>query len=171
MDLYEAIRTRRSVRTWLAKPVEEAKLMRVIEAARLAPSAKNMQEWRFILVTDPALRERLGVAARGQTFVGEAPVVVVGCSTETQNVMACGQLSYPIDLAIAMEHIALAAAAEGLGTCWIGAFLEDPVKDLLGIPKEVRVVGLMPLGYPAEPAAGDKRRKPIDQVFCRNRWA
>jgi len=170
MDVYEAIRARRSVRQWQDRPVEEEKLQRVMEAARLAPSAKNLQEWRFIVVSDPDLRRRLGVASRGQTFVGEAPVVIVGCAVDTQNVLSCGLHSYPIDLAIAMDHITLAAVAEGLGTCWIGAFLEDQVKDVLGIPDEVRVVELMPLGYPADEPTGHKRRKTYDEAVVRDRW-
>ena len=171
MNVYEAVQARRSVRRWAAKPVEEEKLRRVLEAARLAPSAKNMQEWKFVIVTAPDLRKKLGVAARNQEFVGQAPVVIVGCATETQNVMACGQYSYPIDLAIAMDHITLAAAAEGLGTCWIGAFHEDQVKKLLGIPDDVRAVIVMPLGYPAEAAAPRKSRKTYEEIVVHDRWA
>lgn len=170
MDVYDAIRTRRSVRSWKKKAIEEGKLRRILEAARLAPSARNMQEWRFVVVTDADLRKKLAVAARGQEFVGQAPAVIVGCAVECQNVMSCGQLSYPIDLAIAMDHISLAAVAEGLGTCWIGAFYEDQVKEVLGIPPEVRVVELMPLGYPAESPTGEKRRKPYEEIVLRDRW-
>ena len=171
MDLYEAIQKRCSVRRWADKAVEEEKLRRVLEAARMAPSAKNMQEWRFVVVTDAQLRRKLGVAARNQEFVGQAPVVIAGCATESHNVMACGQLSYPIDLAIAMEHLALAAAAEGLGTCWIGAFYEDQVKQVLGIPAEVRVVELMPLGYPAADLPSPRKsRKAYDEIVVRDRW-
>jgi nitroreductase len=172
MDLYEAIQKRVSVRRWADKSVEEEKVRRVMEAARLAPSAKNLQEWRFIVVTDPTLREKLGVAARNQEFVGQAPVVIAGVATDTKNVMACGQHSYPIDLAIAMEHIALAAAAEGLGTCWIGAFYEDQVKRALRIPPAgTRVVALMPLGYPApDLPAPKKSRKAYEDVVLRDCW-
>lgn len=171
MDVYEAIRRRKSVRAWADRPVEEEKLRRVMEAARAAPSARNLQEWKFVVVTDPDLRRQLVGAARGQTFVGEAPVVIAGCAVESANLMACGQYSYPIDLAIAMDHLSLAAVAEGLGTCWIGAFSEDEVRKVLGIPKDVRVVELMPLGYPADPAPKPKNRKPYDQVLVRDRWA
>ncbi len=126
--------------------MESEKLDRVLEAARLAPSAGNRQEWRFVLVTDPDMRQQLATAANGQSFVGQAPVVIVACSVDNEYVMPCGQLSAPIDVAIALEHVALQATEEGLGTCWIGAFDEAAVKELLGIPESVRVVELMQLG-------------------------
>ncbi len=170
MDVYEAIRKRKSVRSFLDRPVEEEKLDRVLEAARLAPSARNVQEWRFIVVTDPGLRRRLIPAAAGQSFVGEAPVVIVGCAETDEHVMRCGEKSYPIDVAIAMEHIALAAAAEGLGTCWIGAFYQDQVKMVLDIPDDVKVVELMPLGYPSDMSETEKKRKPADEIIHRDQW-
>ena len=169
MTVWEAIQQRYSVRAYRDKPVEQDKLDRVMEAARLAPSAGNRQEWRFVLVTDPDTREQLIEAARGQEFVGEAPVVIVACAVGEPHEMTCGQLSYPIDVAIALEHIALQATEEGLGTCWIGAFYEDQVKDLLGIPEDVRVVELMPLGYPST-TAGPKSRLPLDQIVMCETW-
>jgi nitroreductase len=144
-------------------------LGRVLEAGRLAPSARNLQEWKFVVVRDPELRSRLVEAARGQSFVGEAPAVIVGCAVETEHVMTCGQHCYPIDVAIAMDHMTLAATAEGLGTCWIGAFYEDKVKDILRIPDEVRVVAIMPIGYPAGELT-PRPRKPLDEVVVWDRW-
>ena len=170
MDVYEAIEKRRSVRQWQARPIEAETLRRVMNAARLAPSAKNLQEWRFVVVTDADTRRDLAAAARGQDFVGQAPAVIVGCAVDTSNTMPCGQQSYPIDLAIAMDHITLAAVAEGLGTCWVGAFYEDQVKDLLGIPDAVRVVDLMPIGYPTEAPGTPKRRKDYDEAVVMERW-
>ncbi len=170
MDLYEAIRTRKSVRSFLDRPVEDDKLERILEAARLAPSAKNYQEWRFIVVKDFGTRRRLIPAAAGQSFVGEAPVLIVGCAETDEHVMRCGEKCYPIDVAIAMEHIALAAAAEGLGTCWIGAFYQDQVKDILDIPEEIKVVDLMPLGYPADSSAAEKRRMSLDEMVRYDSW-
>lgn len=104
------------------KPIEEAKLRVVLEAGRLAPSARNLQEWRFILVKDSDVRRKIGQAANGQEFVGDAPVVIVACAVTDLRVMSCGQLCYPIDVAIALDHISLVAVELGLGTCWIGAF-------------------------------------------------
>ncbi|AET63676.1 nitroreductase family protein [Methanothrix harundinacea] len=169
MDLAEAIKKRRSIRKYLTRKVENDKLDRVLEAGRLAPSAKNLQEWRFVVVRDEGRRKRLAEAAKGQTFVGEAPVVIAACATVTDYVMTCGQLTYPIDLAIAVEHMVLTAAAEGLGTCWIGAFYEEEVKKILNIPPEVRVVALLPLGYPDE-SPHPRPRKEIGEIVAFESW-
>jgi nitroreductase len=169
MDLTEAIKKRRSIRKYLPRKVENDKLDRVLEAGRLAPSAKNLQEWRFVVVRDEGRRKRLAEAAKGHTFVGEAPVVIAACATVTDYVMTCGQLTYPIDLAIALEHMVLAAAAEGLGTCWIGAFYEEEVKKILNIPPEVRVVALLPLGYPDE-SPHPRPRKEIGEIVAFESW-
>ena len=171
MDVYEAIRMRKSVREFTSKAVTEAALRRILEAARLAPSACNRQEWRFIVVRDAATRAKLSVAACNQKFVGQAPVVLVCCAETDEHVMRCGHPCYPIDVAIAMDHIALCAVAEGLGTCWIGAFDEAKVKRICGIPaKGVRVVELMPLGYPANPAKVEKVRHAYGEVVKQKRW-
>ncbi len=169
MDLFEAVGGRYSCRNYQDRPVEEEKLARILEAARLAPSASNRQEWRFIVVTDAAVRAKLVDMAHKQKFVGQAPVVIVACAVTDGHLMACGQSCYPIDVAIALEHIALAATALGLGTCWIGAFDEEPVKKLLGIPAEVRVVELMPLGYPADKPR-PKTRLPLEDIRMSERW-
>jgi nitroreductase len=169
MALLKQIQRRYSVRAYKQRPVEEDKLKTVLEAARLAPSAKNMQEWRFIVVQDSATRKKLCTAANNQAFVGEAPVIIVCCSAIPDYVMRCGHLAYPIDVAIAMEHMALQAVEEGLGACWVGSFYEDQVKAILGIPAPVRVVELLTLGYPAgTPPA--KSRLPLEQIVCRERW-
>jgi len=170
MTVMEAIEKRFSARAWKSYEVEEEKVERLMEAARLAPSASNRQEWRFVVVRDAEMRESLGDAARGQKFVGDAPVVIVACAIETGHVMPCGLNCFAIDVAIAVEHIALAAAAEGLGTCWIGAFDADEVKRLLGMPPDAVVVALLPVGYPAqEPAA--KKRLALDEIVMHERWS
>ena len=168
MDLMQAIRARRSIRNFLDKYVEEELLLAVLEAGRLAPSARNMQDWRFIVVRDAATRSLLAKAARGQEFVGQAPVVIAACGT-SDLVMTCGQPAYAIDVAIALDHMTLAAASLGLGTCWIGAFYEDKVKEILGVPPEIRVVALLPLGYPAE-EPGPRGRKSLDEIVAREHW-
>lgn len=170
MDVFEAIRNRRSVRSYLDRHIEEEKLNTVLEAGRLAPSAGNRQEWRFIIVRDGEVRRKLGEAANGQNFVGNAPVVIVACAVTDEHVMTCGQLSYPIDLAIALDHISLVAVEQGLGTCWIGAFNEKKVKEILGIPKEVRVVELMPIGYPAIKTVKEKNRLSINKIVKYDQW-
>jgi nitroreductase len=170
MDVLDAIKTRRSVREYLDKPVEDEKLNMILEAGRLAPSASNRQEWRFVVVRDPQTKRRLAEAASSQPFVGQAPVVIVACAETDGHVMRCGQLCYPIDVAIALDHMSLTATELGLGTCWIGAFNEQKVKEILGIPEKIRVVELMPLGYPSDPSSVRKSRLPLDRIVKHEHW-
>lgn len=170
MDVFEAILKRKSVRAFQDKEVPEDTISRLLEAARLAPSASNRQEWRFVVVRNATLREQLSDAAKGQKFIGEAPVVLACCAETDGHVMACGQPCYPIDVAIAIDHITLCATAEGLGTCWIGAFDEPQVKEILGIPPHIRVVELLPLGYPRDASPMAKNRLPLDDIVKYERW-
>ncbi|HNX09351.1 MAG TPA: nitroreductase family protein [Methanothrix sp.] len=168
MELMEAIRARRSIRRFLEKPVEEEKILAVLDSGRLAPSARNMQDWRFIVVRDQATRQKLAVAAKDQQFVAQAPVVIAACGTSNY-IMTCGQPTYAIDVTIALDHMTLAAASLGLGTCWIGAFYEDQAKKILGVPDDVRIVALMPLGYPAEEPL-PRPRKEIGDIMAWEHW-
>ncbi|MFZ2470807.1 MAG: nitroreductase family protein [Methanothrix sp.] len=168
MNLMQAIRARRSIRDFQDRSVEEEKLLAVLEAGRLAPSARNLQDWRFIVVRDAATRQRLAEAARDQQFVGQAPVVIAACGT-SDLVMTCGQPAYAIDVAVALDHMTLAAASLNLGTCWIGAFYEEKVKEILGVPPEIRVVALLPLGYPAEEPC-PRARKNLDEIVAWEHW-
>jgi len=169
MDVKKAIQSRRSIRAYDTREVEEEKLKRILESARLSPSAGNRQERRFVIIKDAKTRKLLSEAARNQTFVAEAPVVIVACSVESEYVMACGQLAYPIDTAIAVDHITLQAVEEGLGTCWIGAFDEKKVKEILNIPDNVRVVALLPVGYPSDIPAPTSR-KSLAEIVMWERW-
>ncbi len=165
----DAIRERFSVRSYESGDIEEEKLERVLEAARLAPSARNLQEWRFVVVRDASAREALADAAKGQQFVSEAPAVIVACSVQSDYVMTCGLHAFAVDVSIAMAYMTLQAVEEGLGTCWIGAFHADRVKEVLGIPEEVTVVGMLPIGYPAtEPPA--KKRLDLAEIVMHERW-
>jgi nitroreductase len=170
VDVYEAIRTRKSVRSYLDKAVEADKLTRVLEAARMAPSAGNRQEWRFVVTTDPEKRLRLAEEAAGQRFIAQAPVVIAACAQPDGKIMRCGQACYPIDVAIAIDHLTLAAAAEGLGTCWIGSFDPEVVRRILEIPEAMIVVELLPLGYPADPQPVPKSRLPMDSIVHYESW-
>lgn len=170
MDIYEAIRTRKSVRSYTDRPVDKETLVRLLEAARLAPSASNRQEWRFVVVRDPATRERLADAASNQRFIADAPVLLACCAETEGHVMPCGLECFPIDVALAVDHLTLAAAAEGLGTCWIGAFNESAVRDILDIPKAVRIVALLPVGYPKDPKPAEKSRKSLDDIVHYDIW-
>lgn len=168
MDVFEAIEKRYSARTFEPRAVEDETLRRLFEAARLAPSAKNLQEWRFVVARDPETISRLGEAAF-QPFVGRAPVVIACCAEWDGYVMRCGLPSYPIDVAIAVDHFTLAATALGLGTCWIGKFDPDEVRRVLGIPAEIHVVELLVLGYPAD-SPKSKRRLPLEEIVKYERW-
>ena len=170
MDVSEAIRLRKSVRSFDPREVEEEKLQRILEAARLAPSATNGQEWRFVIVREEGTRKELAVAAANQAFVGEAPILLVCCAETDHRRMSCGLECFPIDVAIAIDHITLAAVEEDLGTCWIGAFDAKEVKRILGIPDEIEVVELLPLGYPQDPSLKNKNRLPLAEIIHYERW-
>jgi len=177
MDVMEAIRVRRSVREYSARPIPPDVMERMREALRLAPSACNYQPWKFVIVTDAALKEQIASAANNQHWIAGAPVVVVGVGFPDQAYKRMGGRgnSVDVDLAIALDHLTLAAAAEGLGTCWIGAFDERRVKSLLNVPAGAKVVAMTPLGYPARPdlirAIQPGKRKPPEDVFVENRFA
>jgi nitroreductase len=170
MNVMDAIKTRKSVRAYIDRPVEDDKLNVVLEAARLAPSASNRQEWRFVIVREMGTRKKLAQIAGNQGFIGEAPVVIVACAETDGHVMKCGQLCYPIDVAIALDHMTLAAVELGLGTCWIGHFDERKVKETLGIPEKIRVVELMSLGYPADPSVIGKKRLFLKTIVKYEHW-
>jgi nitroreductase len=163
VDVFEAIAKRRSIRKYIDLAVPEEKLMRILEAAQKAPSAGNRQEYRFIVVRDPETKKRLVGAAADQGFVAEAGVVIAACATNVDRKW------HAVDVAIAIDHMTLAAHAEGLGTCWIGAFEEDAVKDILEVPDKVRVVMLLALGYPGEEGR-IRPRKSLDELICYEKW-
>jgi nitroreductase len=170
MNVFEAIKKRRSIRSYQNKDVEEEKLLRILEAARCAPSASNRQEWRFVIVKDREKRKSLCKAAKGQKFVEEAPIVIACCADTDNHMMTCGQLCYPIDVAIAIDHMTLAAVELGLGTCWIGAFYEKEVKKILNIPPYIRVVELLTLGYPKEEPTSPRERLPLQDITFFEEW-
>ena len=149
MEFLELVKSRYSVRSYQPRPVEQDKLDRVLEAVRLAPSGSNRQPWKFVVVRDAEIRGSLVGPCMNQQHIAQAPVVVAGVGLMPDRMMRCGIPGDAVDLAIAMEHLALAATAEGLGTCWIGAFDQDQVREVLGIPESAKVVELMTLGYPA----------------------
>lgn len=163
MEVLEAIVKRRSIRKYVPLPVPEEKLQRVLQAAQAAPSASNRQEYRFIVVKDQETRNRLVHAAADQGFLAEAGVVIVACATDPS------RRWHAVDIAIAIDHMTLVAAAEGLGTCWIGAFEEEAVKSLLGIPEGVRATLLLVLGVPAEEGR-PRRRKSLDELVMAEKW-
>lgn len=145
MEVFEAIQKRKSIRAYESTPIPEDKIKRILEAARLAPSAANIQPWHFIVVTDPEVRRKLAKGGRYAGFLAEAPVVIVGCGDRKAS-----PKWYIVDTAIAMQNMVLTATAEGLGTCWVGSFNEEQVKKLLNIPDRFKVIALLAVGYPRE---------------------
>lgn len=163
----EVIKKRKSVRSYLEKDIPEDVLREVLEAARLAPSASNRQPWKFVMVQDKELKQKLMYASRNQAFVREASFVIVGCAMNPDHVMPNGIHSHAVDLSIALDHISLQATELGLGTCWIGAFDQEQVKEILHIPENIPIVCMMTLGYPA--TQGFKStRKPLEEIICYN---
>ena len=162
MDVYEAIEQRYSVRSYESRRVEDDTLERILDAGRLAPSARNNQDWKFIVVRQSQLRSSLAEAAE-QPFLASAPVILAVVDTGRGHVMSCGVPSGPVNCAIAIDHMTLAATAEGLGTCWIGHFDQDQCRRILGVPPEHVIIELLPIGYPAS-AAAKKVRKPVEEV-------
>jgi nitroreductase len=169
MDVFKAISDRRSIRKFKSTEVEQAKIDRILEAGRLSPSASNRQDWKFIVVRDEKLKQALAIAAHGQKSVEQAPVVLIGCGVETESVMPCGQYAYTVDVSIAFSNMILEAFELGLGTCWLGAFDEGAVKKILGIPDDVRVVAMTPIGYPDE-SPMPRPRKGIGEIVSYDRY-
>jgi nitroreductase len=163
MDVTEAIRSRRSIRRYKQIPVPEHLLKRVLEAARLAPSAGNRQEWKFVVITEEETKRQLAEACRNQSFVAQAGAVIVACATDPSKKW------HMVDVAIAVDHMTLEAHALGLGSCWIGAYEEERVKQICGIPEAIRVVVLLPVGIPD--AEGVTRpRKTLEEIVSWERW-
>jgi len=163
MEVFEAIKNRRSVRAYKSTPVQEEKLKKILEAARLAPSAHNAQDWKFIVVKNQKMREKLVKAALDQEFIAQAPVVIVAVATEP------GVPFYALNFGIAVEHMVLQAVEEGLGTCWVGAFSQKEVKKILKIPEKYKAMVLLPLGYPAD-LPKKKIRKNIEEIVCYEKY-
>ncbi|MFB0568158.1 MAG: nitroreductase family protein [Nitrososphaeria archaeon] len=143
MNVFEAVQKRRSIRAYDSRPVPTEKLEKILESARLAPSAANVQPRHFIVVTDKEKRKML--ARTFARFLAESPVVIIGCGDRKAS-----PKWYVVDVAIAMENMVLTATSEGLGTCWVGAFDEKQIKEILKIPDSLRVVALLAIGYPRE---------------------
>jgi len=170
MDFQEVIRKRYSVRAYKPDRVEEEKLARVLEAARLAPTACNLQPFRVIVIETKG-REKELRRVYGREWFTQAPLVLAVCALPKESWVRRydGWNSAEVDATIAMSHIVLAAAAEGLGTCWIAAFDPKAAREVLGLPAEVVPSAFTPLGYPAD-APPPKKRKAAGELVRRDRW-
>lgn len=177
--MIKAIEERRTVRKYTDQPVEEEKLREVLASARLAPTWANKQCWKLIVVRDQATREKLAQLSNveasehypnpGAKGLAMAPVVLVACADPARSGHMYGQDYYLVDVGIVMDHILLAATEVGLGTCFVGVFDEQGVKDLLGIPSHIRVVAMTPLGY-AERWPNPRPRNDIGEMVFEGSW-
>jgi len=167
MDVLEAVKGRRSIRAFKSQAIPSEIVEKLVDAARFAPSAGNIQPWEFIIVRKPEIKRRLAKAALNQTFIEEAPVVIVVCANEIRSIQGYGirgKTLYNIqDTAAAIQNILLVAYSIGLGTCWIGAFREEEAREILKIPQGIRPIAIVPVGYPDE-APRPRSKRPIRQI-------
>lgn len=170
MNVSEAISKRRSVRSYKSAPVEKEKLELILQAARLAPSARNQQIWKFIVVRNKETQKNLAYACEDQMFVAEADIVICSCALKCNDFLSNGEATHTMDLSIATSLMMLQATELGLGSCWVGAFNQDKVKKLLRVPDDVKVVSILTVGYPHFiPPATD--RKKISEIIAVENFA
>ncbi len=184
MELMEAIKTRRSIRRFSDRPVEDDKLRTVLEAARMSPSWANFQCWKFIVVREKSTREKISELSFVESFfaplgykanparkgLAEAPVVIVACADPARSGVLWGRPYYMTDLGIAAHALMLAAHDLGLGSVFVGVFDEEKLRSLLGIPSAIRIVGVLPIGYPLEEKKDGPPRKPLDEIVFYGKW-
>jgi nitroreductase len=173
MELMQTIRDRRSIRKYKETPVPREAIVQLLDAARLAPSWKNLQCWRFLVLTDPASKEKVLDGFEddnpGKKGIAAAPATIVVCADPHESGIENGIEYYIADTSIAFEHLCLAATDQGLGTCWMGLFNEAVIKEGLRIPAPIRIVGITPLGYPdQEPKP--RPRKELAEIAYFEAW-
>ncbi len=176
MDFNDVVSSRKSVRGYSDKPVEEEKLMKVLEAARLAPSWANKQCCRYIVVKDAIKIQEL---SGNFGWLKQAPIILVACADPKDSGDRNGMKYFLVDVGISMQQLVLTATNLELGTCWIGAFDEEKIKRALNIPENVKVVAMTPLGYPDKEGIGSKilkaaigsgKRKTLEEIVHREKW-
>jgi len=165
MDFMEVIRSRRSIRKYRSDEIPQPDLNEIFEAVQLAPSANNLQPWKFIIVRNDKRKRLIAQACSGQEFIGEAPIVIVACAVSRGGYIGKYMESWPVDVAIAMTHLVLSAWNKGLGTCWIGDFDEDKMREICNIPASVRIVAVTPVGYPVKSVPATSRRS-LEKIIC-----
>jgi nitroreductase len=183
MDFWDVVRQRKSYRNFSSRPVEQEKIIKVLDTARLAPSWQNRQCWRFVVVQDKETIKKIGqlrpFTYNINFFLRHVPVIIVACANPKDSGRRHGIDYYLVDTSIAMEHLVLAATDLGLATCWIGAFDEQMIKDVLKIPNEIRIVALTPLGYAEKPSIVDRvskivakgtNRKKLEEIAYFEKW-
>ncbi len=180
MEFTDVIKSRKSVRTYSDKQIEDEKIDYVLDCARLAPSYANRQCWRFIVVKDKDQIEKISKASIVNRWLKKAPMIIIACADPTSSGTENDMDYFLVDVAISLQHLVLAATNVGLGTCWIAAYDEKKIKIALEIPNRIRVVAITPVGYPADKKsfsekmiktiAGSKKRKSLDEIIHYERW-
>lgn len=167
MGFLKLAKERYSVRKYEDKMVEDEKIKQVVEAARIAPSACNLQPWHFIVVKDQEVKKELYTTYKGD-WIKEAPVIIVACGDHDQSwKRSDGKDHCDVDIAIAVDHMTLAAADLGLGTCWVCAFDAEECSKIFDLPEQIEPIVLLPLGYPADtgdPERHEEKRKDIKEI-------
>jgi len=167
MDVLEVIKNRRSIRTYKKQDLPPNTVKSLLEAARWAPSAGNVQPWAFVVASSKEKKQSLSFAAFGQKDIEEASIVIVVCADEKRAEQSYGKRGKKLfclqDTAAAVQNIMLTAYSLGLGTCWVGAFKEEVVRKLVNAPEGVRPVALIPVGYPDE-APPARSRRPLSEI-------
>jgi nitroreductase len=164
--------------------VEEEKLNQILEAVRQAPSWANQQCWKFVIVKEAKIKERLSRLSYVESFfakagyksnpaskgIAEAPLNIVACADPQKSGSLWGQPFYMTDVGIATQNLMLAARALGLGTVYVGVFNENKIKELLKIPPHIRIVGIFPIGYPRQEKKVGPPRKPLGEIIFYEEW-
>ena len=185
MDVFDAIKTRRSVRRFSDKPVDDSDIKTILDSVRHSPSWANMQCWRFVVVRDEKTKQTISELSSIESLlkpmgykanpakkgITEAPVVIIACADPSRSGSVWNQSYYMTDLGIAAQTLMLAVRGLGMGTVFVGIFDEDGLRKLLGIPDNIRVVGIFPIGYPREEKKEMPPRKPLDEIVFYEKWA
>ncbi len=184
MDFEQVISTRHSVRDFLDKDIPDDLLSRIIEAGRLAPSFQNRQCWRYVICRDKEIINRLakesGLLGKVNLFIRKAPVIIVACADPADSGRVNGMDYFLVDVATSFQQMMLTAWNYGIGSCWLAAFNEKKVRDILAVPEKIKIIAMSPFGYPKEKKsiytkvvsffAGSKNRKESDKITCSNKW-
>jgi|WetSurMetagenome_2_1015567.scaffolds.fasta_scaffold533394_1 nitroreductase len=170
MEFYDVILRRRSIRAYKKQEIPFEILHRILEAARLAPSASNLQPWKFIIIKDSEHKKDIAALCKQKMWIADASIIIAGVGTNPEYRMGSGQSAFQIDISTAFAQMSLAAVNEGLGVCWIGSFLMDEAKKYLKIPDKYPLIGFLTVGYPDE-IPGQKERKGMEEITCYEKWA
>jgi nitroreductase len=173
MEIFEAIKNRRCIRAFKKKELPPGTIEKLLDAARWAPSAGNVQPWEFVVAVSEDMKRALSLAAYGQKDIEDSSVVIVVCANEKRAEESYGERGKTLyclqDTAAATQNILLTAYSLGFGSCWVGAFKEDQVRELISAPKDIRPVALVPIGYPEEKPAA-RGRRPLSEIMHRETY-